>query len=142
MSFSYGIALEAARMQVAPFINAAKVFVLILLLAGAMLGGCTWQRDIDEDKIAAAREAELKAESKYDRLLLDIEVSNNAALAAEERAKKLEEENERLAREASEQKKQKDKAAKEYQKKLEEAKRDPSCASLLEMKLCEAVSGY
>ena len=99
MSFSYGTALEAARMQIAPFINAAKVFVLILLLAGATLGGCTWQRDIDEDKIAAAKTAQLKAEAVYDRLLLDIEASNNAALAAEERAKQAE--TERLRHEAT-----------------------------------------
>ena len=107
-----------------------------------MAGGCSWQRSIDEDKIEEATSNKLKAEAKYDRLLLDIESSNAKALAAEERAKKLLEENEALAKEAAEQKRQKDKAAKDYQKKLEAARRDPSCASLLEMKLCEAVSGY
>ena len=132
-------------MEVVPFIpywgyvKAIAATILLLLVLGA---GCSIQKGIDSKHVNKALAAKVEAEQKYSLVMLQIEESNKRVLEAEKEAALLAEKNEALAKEASVQKKQKDKAAKEYQKKLEEAKRDPSCASLLEMKLCEAVSGY
>ena len=132
-------------MEVVPFIpywgyvKAVAAALLLLLVLGA---GCSIQKGIDSKHVNKALAAKVEAEQKYSLVMLQIEESNKRVLEAEKEAALLAEKNEALAKEASVQKKQKDRAAKEYQKKLEEAKRDPSCASLLEMKLCEAVSGY
>ena len=132
-------------MEVVPFIpywgyvKAVAAAILLLLVLGA---GCSIQKGIDSKHVNKALAAKVEAEQKYSLVMLQIEESNKRVLEAEKEAALLAEKNEALAKEASVQKKQKDRAAKEYQKKLEEAKRDPSCASLLEMKLCEAVSGY
>ena len=132
-------------MEVVPFIpywgyvKAVAAAILLLLVLGA---GCSIQKGIDSKHVNKALAAKMEAEQKYSLVMLQIEESNKRVLEAEKEAALLAEKNEALAKEASVQKKQKDRAAKEYQKKLEEAKRDPSCASLLEMKLCEAVSGY
>ena len=132
-------------MEVVPFIpywgyvKAVAAAILLLLVLGA---GCSIQKGIDSKHVNKALAAKMEAEQKYSLVMLQIEESNKRVLEAEKEAALLAEKNEALAKEASEQKKQKDKVAKEYQKKLEAAKRDPSCASLLEMKLCEAVSGY
>lgn len=132
-------------MEVVPFIpywgyvKAVAAALLLLLVLGA---GCSIQKGIDSKHVNKALAAKVEAEQKYSLVMLQIEESNKRVLEAEKEAALLAEKNEALAKEASAQKKQKDRAAKEYQKKLEAAKRDPSCASLLEMKLCEAVSGY
>ena len=128
--------------MIAPYvrtIRAVAAAVVLLLVLGA---GCSIQKGIDSKHVNKALAAKVEAEQKYSLVMLQIEESNKRVLEAEKEAALLAEKNEALAKEASAQKKQKDRAAKEYQKKLEEAKRDPSCASLLEMKLCEAVSGY
>ena len=121
------------------YVKAVAAALLLLLVLGA---GCSIQKGIDSKHVNKALAAKVEAEQKYSLVMLQIEESNKRVLEAEKEAALLAEKNEALAKEASAQKKQKDRAAKEYQKKLEEAKRDPSCASLLEMKLCEAVSGY
>lgn len=128
--------------MIAPYvrtIRAVAAAVVLLLVLGA---GCSIQKGIDSKHVNKALAAKVEAEQKYSLVMLQIEESNKRVLEAEKEAALLAEKNEALAKEAAEQKRQKDKAAKDYQKKLEAAKRDPSCASLLEMKLCEAVSGY
>ena len=128
--------------MIAPYlhiIKAAAAAVVLLLVLGA---GCSIQKGIDSKHVNKALADKLEAEQKYSLVLLQIEESNKRVLEVQKEAALLAEKNEALAKEAAEQKRQKDKAAKDYQKKLEAARRDPSCASLLEMKLCEAVSGY
>ena len=128
--------------MIAPYVRTIRAVAAVVVLLLVLWAGCSIQKGIDSKHVNKALAAKMEAEQKYSLVLLQIEESNKRVLEAEKEAALLAEKNEALAKEAAEQKRQKDKAAKEYQKKLEAAKRDPSCASLLEMKLCEAVSGY
>lgn len=134
--------MNVVTAQLAHYITALKAVVFASMLGAAMFSGCSMQKRIDKEKVEEAVKGRDAAVTTYNRLIDDIKNSNEKALEAERRAEELAKENEKLAEDAQDKKEALDRASKDYEKKLKAAKKDPSCASLLQMEVCETLSDY
>lgn len=125
--------------MVKEYATAIRAILSVLLAIGLVVGGCSYgKKDGEAERVALASQVSSLQEAN-DRFSEIQAIKNREIEKAQEAAAKWEKLANKTAKEAEEARAAKAKADKERQKALSEARRDPTCAELLERNVCDVV---